>query len=202
MRVSKILLLQLIVILSLQVACAGGSKKPTRYYLIDPVSYDSSDIKAVRPLRIEIIDLNVPQYLERFHIAIRTSESQLTYSEFNQWGESLRKNLMRTLSRNLATLLSTIDIATPLNRTVSTPDYRVQIYIDQFEQDSDNTVKLVARWQLSTLKAEQPAGIYAAELQSQQQIVEQDYVQMVAAMRDLFAQLSEQIAISIVEQEN
>ncbi len=183
-------------------ACSGSTKQPTLYYLIDPVTFNSEAVKAVRPLRIEIIDLHVPQYLERFHIATRTSQSQLTYSEFNQWGESLRKNLLRTLSRNLATLLSTIDVGTPLNRSASTPDYRVQIFIDQFEQGNDNIVTLVARWQLSTLTSDEPLGNYATELQSQQLLEGQNYEQMIAEMRALFARLSEQIADSIVEQEN
>ena len=71
-------------------------------------------------------------------------------NNIHQWGENLRKNLLRTMSRTLSQLLSTLDIGTPLNRSASLPDYRVQIHIEQFELESNDKVKLVARWQLSS----------------------------------------------------
>ncbi len=180
----------------------GGATTPIRYYLIDPTEYSNASLMAVRPLSIEIIDLHIPQYLERFHIASRSSESRLEFSEYNQWGENLRKNLLRTLARNLSRLLSTIDIGTPLNRSSSLPDYRVQIHIEQFEQDVENKVKLVARWQLSGGLQSEPLGVFSAELQSQQTIEEENYDQMVSVMRQLYGELSERIAESILAQES
>ncbi len=179
----------------------GGSTTPIRYYLIDPTEYSNTSLKAVRQLSIEIIDLHIPQYLERFHIATRSSESRLEFSENDQWGENLRKNLLRTMARNLSRLLSTIDIGTPLNRSSSVPDYRMQIHIEQFEQDTDNKVKLVARWQLSGGRQSEPLGVYSAEFQSQQTIEEENYDQMVSVMRQLFGELSERIADTIIAQE-
>ena len=63
----------------------------------------------------------------------------------------MRKNLLRTMARNLSKLLTTIDIGTPLNRSASTPDYRIQIYIDQFEQDIDKKVKVLSGGEKSRL---------------------------------------------------
>ena len=191
----------LLLIVGLQ-GCFGGSKTvPVRYYLIDPVTYPATSIKAVRQMSIAIVDLHIPQYLQRFHIAKRVGESQLTFSDNHQWGESLRKNLLRTLARNLSFLLSTSDIATPLNRTASAPDYHVQVYIEQFELDSDAKVKLIARWQLSSLSSGQTSPIKSFMRESQTVIEAGNYEQMVSAMRELFADLSQQIADSLIEQE-
>jgi uncharacterized lipoprotein YmbA len=152
-------------------------------------------------LAIEIIDVHIPQYLERFHIATRIGENRLKFSETNQWGENLRKNLMRTLSRNLARLLSTQDIGTPLNRSSSLPDYRVQLYIEQFELGIDNKVRLAARWQISATDTMEPLAIYNEEMSGAE--VEQDnYEQMVTSMRQLFGELSMKIAESILAEEN
>ena len=182
--------------------CFGSNPTvPIRYYLIDPVDYPNSSVKAVRQLSIEIIDLQLPQYLERFHIATRSNESQLEFSETNQWGENLRKNLLRTMARNLSFLLTTIDISTPLSRSASMPDYRVQIYIDQFEQDVDKKIKLSARWQLSTTTQTEPLGVFNADLESQQTIEDGNYDQMVSVMRSLYGELSDRIAETIVAQE-
>ena len=182
--------------------CAGvGSSTPTRYYLIDPAEYPSTSIKSVRPLSIEIISLHIPQYLERFHIATRSSESQLKFSESHQWGENLRKNLLRTLARNLAKLMLTMDIGTPLNRSASSPDYRVRIHIEQFEQESNNKVKLVARWQFTGGSQSEPSVVFNAELQGQETIEKKNYEQMVSVMRQLYGELSQRIAATIIEQE-
>jgi uncharacterized lipoprotein YmbA len=191
-----------LMLLILLAACAGGgSKIATKYYLIDPVEYDALNFTLDKPLAIEIIDVHIPQYLERFHMATRTGENRLKFSESNQWGENLRKNLMRTLSRNLSRLLSTQDIGTPLNRSSSLPDYRVQIYIEQFELDIDNKVRLAARWQISATDTQEPLAIYNEEMPGV--AIEQDnYEQMVTSMRQLFGELSVKIAESILAEEN
>lgn len=199
---SKCKLIILLFVACLLSACmGGGATTPIRYYLVDPVEYPSTSVKAVRQLSIEILDLQIPQYLERFHIASRSSVSRLEFSEDNQWGENLRKNLLRSMARNLSRLLSTIDIGTPLNRSSSLPDYRVQIHIDQFEQDIDNKVKLFARWQLTSGSASKSLGVFSAELQSEQTIEDKNYDQMISAMRQLYGELSERIADTIVAQE-
>jgi uncharacterized lipoprotein YmbA len=179
----------------------GGAITPTRYYLVDPVEYPGESIKAVRPLSIEILDLHIPQYLERFQIATRSSESRLEFSDENQWGENLRKNLLRSMARNLSRLLSTIDVGTPLNRSSSTPDYRLQIHIEQFEQDIDNKVKLIARWQILSGGQIESLGVFGAELHSEQNIEEDNYDQMISVMRQLYGELSERIADTIIAQE-
>ena len=195
------LIVLLYVVCLLSGCIGGGAATPVRYYLVDPAEYPSASLKVVRQLNLEIINLHIPQYLERFHIATRSNESRLEFSESNQWGENLRKNLLRTMARNMSRLLSTIDIGTPLNRSSSLPDYRVQIHIDQFEQGIDNKVKLVARWQLSGGSKSESLGVFSAELKSQQTIEEKNYDQMVSAMRQLYGELSERVAETIIAQE-
>ena len=188
---------------SLLSGCSGviSSTTQIRYYLIDPVEYPTISFKTANPLRIEIISLHIPQYLERFHIATRSSESQIGFSESHQWGENLRKNLLRTMSRNLSALFSTLDIGTPLNRSTSLPDYRVQVHIEQFELESNKKVNLIARWQLSEGTQSKPLGVFSANLQGQEIIKERDYEQMVSVMRALYGELCQRIAKTIISQE-
>ena len=183
-------------------SCAGVSGSgPIRYYLIDPAESLNTIHKPSTPLSIEIISLHIPQYLDRFHIATRKSESRLEFSENHQWGENLRKNLLRTMSRNLSALLSTIDIGTPLNRSSSPPDYRVKIHIEQFEQESNKKVKLVARWQLLGGPESKALGIFNANLQGQNTIEKNNFEKMVSVMRQLFGKLSQRVAKTIIAQE-
>lgn len=196
-------------------ACAGGGGKATRYYLIDTVAFEpltATDVaqNGAKDISIEIIDLHIPQYLERFQIATRAGAGRLAFSDYHQWGENLRKNLLRTMARNLSKLLDTHDIGTPMNRSASIPDYRLQVYIEQFELDVDNNVKLIARWQLTKTGQQQPQSIaiFGFEsqenelqgnyLQEKQTIASGDYDHMVAVMRQLYGQLSEEIAATIL----
>ena len=198
-RYKSVALIFLAILLS---SCAGVSgSAPIRYYLIDPEESLNTIHKSSKPLSIEIISLHIPQYLDRFHIATRKSESRLEFSENHQWGENLRKNLLRTMSRNLSALLSTIDIGTPLNRSSSPPDYRVKIHIEQFEQESNKKVKLVARWQLLGGSEPKALGIFNANLQGQNTIEKNNFEQMVSVMRQLFGTLSQRVAKTIIAQE-
>ena len=192
-----------LVLLTILTSCfgTGGEKITTKYYLIDPVESVALNFTLDQPMAVEIIDIHIPQYLERFQIATRIGENRLNFSESNQWGENLRKNLMRTLSRNLSRLLSTHDIGTPLKRSSSTPDYRVQIYIEQFERDVDLKVKLSARWQISGNESSEPLGIYSQEMVSLP-TEKDDYDQMVTFMRQLYGELSSKIAESIIAEKN
>ncbi len=184
------------------VACSGGGNKiATKYYLIDPVEYDALNFTSDKPLAIEIIDVHIPQYLERFHMATRIGENRLKFSESNQWGENLRKNLMRTLSRNLSRLMSTQDIGTPLNRSSSSPDYRVQVYIEQFELGIDQRVSLAARWQISSTDSMEPLAIYKEEMLGSE-VEQNNYEHMVTSMRQLYGELSLKVAESILAEEN
>jgi uncharacterized lipoprotein YmbA len=85
---------------------------------------------------------------------------------------------------------------------MSLPDYRIQIYIEKFEQDIDSKVRLVARWQLSDAAEPKPLDIYSAELESNIVIEESDYDQIVSVMRELYGEFSNRIAATIIAEEN
>jgi uncharacterized lipoprotein YmbA len=188
----------LLLVSALLAGCSMGGGAKVRYYLVNPVDTAAIGDAAAKPVAIEIINLHVPEYLERSHIAVRTGANNLQFSEFNQWGENLRKNLMRTMARNLGGLLSTSAISTPLSRSSAAPDYRLEIHIDQFERDSDGLVKLSARWQLIQGATAEPLGVRSVDLRSEFSQSERDYDRMVGEMRDLFGRLSRLIADDVL----
>lgn len=180
--------------------CLGGGSNAVRYYVIDPAGDSAGMESPGKPLAIEITDLHIPQYLERFQIVTRDGDNQLHLSENNQWGENLRKNLMRTLAQNLSVRLHTIDVGTPLNRSASTPDYRLQVYITRFERGVDGVVRLDASWQVSAESA-QVLGTYSSNLDSGSAVAGKDYTAIVTSMQDLYARLCAKIADTLIEKE-
>ena len=191
---STILLIAVCLLLS---GClGGGSNSVVKYYLVDPVHVEMDKIDTEKQLAVELIDLHIPQYLQRFQLVTRKDDNRLRFSDNNQWAENLRKNLLRTLATNLATRLSTIDIGTPLNRSATLPDYRVQVHIGQFELDRYGKVQLSGRWQITGAEEEE-IGMYHTSLESDDGMEPGDYDQIVADMQRLFAELCDQIAASI-----
>jgi uncharacterized lipoprotein YmbA len=129
--------------------CSSVVEQPIRYYVINPVEQQAIALdNPSSSLNIRVLDLSIPQYLEHFQIAQRSGEQELTFSDDHQWGENLRKNLIRTLARNLSRQLGSPNVFTPHVRSSSQPDYAITISIDQFEQASDGEVKLSVRYQI------------------------------------------------------
>ena len=171
----------------------GGAPIGISYYVIDPVSMPA--VAKFDTKSVQILDLKLPQYLERFQIARREGSNRLTFSANQQWGENLRKNLYRTMTRNLAELLGTADVGTAINRSFATPDYVLRVSIEAFEQGADGRAQLAARYQISS-----GAGKLLVTEQFSS-VVDRDsgdrYGDMVADLQALYAELSREIAISL-----
>ena len=198
LKSKQVKLLYVVVVLVLATGCSSGGT-PIRYYLVDPQDYGV--VSETSNLSIELVDLQVPQYLERFQIASRFGENQLVFSDMHQWGENLRKNLIRTMGVNLGRLLNTVDVGTPENRTASKPDYRVSVHIARFERDADGRVRLLARFQVISVASDRPIQSQGVELVSDRSFNSADYSGTVSSMSELFSVLGRRIATTITSLE-
>lgn len=190
------LLLVITLATGLSACSGGGAANKVNYYLIDPVPGADIPLEGEWKLAIEILDLHIPQYLQRFQLVTRDGDNRLRLSQSSQWAENLRKNLLRTLAANLATRLSTIDIGTPLNRSASMPDYRLHVHVTRFERDADGRVRLTGRWQIADAN-EKDLGMFYAELSAERGVSAGGYDQAVADMQTLFGEFCDRIAQSI-----
>ncbi len=177
--------------------CISSGGAPIRYYLIDPGAM--TRVEVGRAPAVEIVDLRLPQYLDRFNIATRSGDGELRFSADHQWAESLRKNLTRVLAENLGNALGTANITAPPRHAGSEVDVRLAVFIEQFEQDTDGSVVLRARWQVSEPKRGETLLITARRFTSPV-LAMRDYPAVVAAMREQFAALSQVIAQDIAGQ--
>lgn len=178
-------------------AGCSSSADTVRYYLIEPASVAGATNGG--DMSIEIVDLEIPQYLERLQIASRRPDSQLVFAATHQWGESLRKNLIRALARNLTNLLGTTAIGTPVNRLSSLPVYRLTVYLERFERGADGYVHLLARWQLIHRETSDTIINSSNEYMSEHRIDSRDYAGTVFAMSELLGEFSQTVAHRIEE---
>ena len=181
-------------LLMLLVSC-GGSGAVVRYYVIDPVTV--AQVGELDGRSIQILDIKLPQYLERFQIASRQSANQLTFAANHQWGEALRKNLYRTMTRNLSESLGTPDVGSSISRTLSTPDYLIRVSMESFEQNSNGVAVISARYQVTGAKGVVLATkTFAASAERNSR---GSFDDMVVDLQNLFGELCMHISQTVVE---
>ncbi|MBL6691143.1 MAG: membrane integrity-associated transporter subunit PqiC [Pseudomonadales bacterium] len=181
--------LLLVCLLALLNACS--SDPGTSYYLLEPVIEAPLELES--DVSLEILDLEIPQYMERFQIASRRADNQVVFSSSNQWGENLRKNISRVLARNLIHELESPAVGTQGSRLSKPADFKAKVYIERFERGADGYVHLVARWQLLAGNSQTIfSGSYSSS--GQNRIDARDYAGTVAAMSALLGEFSREIA--------
>ena len=188
----------LTILISIVLLSSCSAKRTTiSYYVIDPIpmlAIANLDNKSV-----QILDLKLPQYLERLKIARREGTNRLTFSDNQKWGENLRKNLYRTMTRNLALLLDTPDVGTAINRSFANPDYILRVSIEAFEQTADGRTQLAARYQISDGASDR---LTTRQFTSSINRDSRDrYSEMVADLQALYAELCLDIATNLQQLE-
>lgn len=173
--------------------CMGTTKKEVlRYYLIEPDNAVASSNKT--DISIEIRELSIPQYLDRFQIVTRTDTNRLRLAEFHQWGENLRENLIHTTVRYLARELGPEHISSPLEHAQVDVDYQLDIYIEQFELTADGLITLEARWKIIETENRSLVDSHHFIYKSQQKLAADNYDDIVQDMQLLFNQLCRELA--------
>ena len=188
----------LTIFISIVLLSSCSAKRTTiSYYVIDPIpmlAIANLDNKSV-----QILDLKLPQYLERLQIARREGTNKLTFSDNQKWGENLRKNLYRTMTRNLALLLDTPDVGTAINRSFANPDYILRVSIEAFEQTADGRTQLAARYQISDGASDRlTTRQFTSSINRDSR---ERYSEMVADLQALYAELCLDIATNLQQLE-
>jgi len=179
-------------------ACSSSGNAPIRYYVLEPIDQEAIIDSEIS---IHIVDLHIPQYLERFQMVTRSGSNELVFSASHQWGENLRKNLLRVLSVNLSALLGTPEVSTPLTRSKRKADIKVKVFIERFDQADNGQIILNARYQLieSNMVASLPQTYaFSGELVNPSA---RNYASMAENMGTLFNELSTDIAHHLKAQE-
>lgn len=194
MIISNILRALLVVCLLFGPVAYGCASKglDTRFYILDPLPQEIPIVKADKadPISIDVVSLSLPQYLERPQIVTRGEGNRLELAELHQWGENLRKNMVRVIAKNLSNILQTPDVSIGLRNPISSPDFRIELVIMKFERDPDGKVRLTAKWSLSGGRDNTPIIIKFSELESLTVPAESDMGRTVAAMNSIVGDLS------------
>lgn len=185
------------------VACSAlpSAQEPdTNFYVLGSVPANAARLAgapADPALVIDLAAVRLPQYLQRSQVVTRVDENRLSLSEFEQWGGSLEKNMMRALAANLGVLLGTPDVHMEARRLPGGVDARVEVEVMQFERGPDGRALLAAQWRVLD-NDEKPLTSKITNLRSAPVGALDTMQTTISAMTELLAELSVQIATAIV----
>ena len=137
----------------------------------------------------------IPEYLETTRIVTRSSPNKLTLNEYHRWAGSLKDELLRTLSENLAILTGSRQVITyPWKGSVS-PEIRIEIMLKQFEAIPGEKAVLKATWMVSG--NDQKSSITIHQTVIEESISTSEIETIVAAESRLVARLCKAVAAGL-----
>ncbi len=176
----------------------GGcaTTQPPAYYLLEPAARTGdSDGTGKACMTIGMRPVEVPSYLDRRQIMVRTGRNELAISEFNQWAEPLDENIARVVAQNLESL-TCADVVKTLPAGRSRPlDYRLQVRVNRLEGSLGGRAVLDAEWSL--VEAGDGRTVQSRRSRFVEPVAGDDYTSLVSAHSELIAGLSREIAQAV-----
>lgn len=173
----------------------------TRFYVLGtlPAGTESvSGADTANPLTVDLASVTIPQYLQRPQIVTRVSANQLALSEFDNWGGSLEKNMLRSLASNLSTLLATPKVHIAARRVPTDTHARLEVEVMAYERGPDNRVRLEAQWRLVGGDRERAPLVSRVTLLTSEPLSDSGMAATVSAMTTLLGEFSAVVADAIV----
>lgn len=168
---------------------------PSRFYILSPVAADAAASPPGRTAAVGIGPVELPKYLDRPQIAVRSGAHELLYSETHRWAEALQDNVTDVLAENLALLVPTDKVTVfPWGRS-TTIDYQVVAEISRFDADANGKVVLSANWILYREGSREVVAQHKSTFT--EPASDTGYTEIVAAQSRALAALSREIASAI-----
>jgi uncharacterized lipoprotein YmbA len=192
------------VVLSRCVDLGKVTTKPTRFYVLEPISSSAEEKQlgtAEHTLVVGVGPVILPSYLNRPQIVTRSGHNELQLAEFHRWAEPLERNFTRVLAENLSIILPTDRVASFPWKGFRAVDYQTKVEVTRFEGRLDSDVELVARWfvlegdkrkvvvtKTSSFSEPTGGGDYAALVSSQSRLLEALSQEIAATIKEMLAQ--------------
>jgi uncharacterized lipoprotein YmbA len=118
---------------------------PSRFYTLSARTPGAGTAVASAP-SVVVGPVSFPAYLDRNEVAVRVSESELTYALAARWAEPLVQSFTRVLVEDLGNALGSDRVAAVTTAPTATPDFWIEVVVVRFEAAVDGSAQLTARW--------------------------------------------------------
>ena len=139
----------------------------------------------------------IPSEMDRPQIIIRDHASRVKISEFHRWAAPLQEDIASVLSTNLAALLGT-DRITPRQYSDLFPvTHYIVLNINRFDGQLQGEVFFDVTWSIQRNQHLEPLTIKRSIIR--EPVLQGEYDGLIAAQSNALAELSRQIAASVME---
>ena len=188
----------LLLLIPLVTGCAETLPPPNLHVLSslprDAASGPGSAAASRGPV-VGVEQANIPEYLDRPEIVVRTSANTLELTQGDRWGQRLQGDITRVVAENLRGLLPSDNVfVLPLRRREPVA-MTVAVDITSFERDASGNAVLNAYW--SVLDGQTEAERAGARARYSEPVEGEGVEATVAAMNRTLAALSRDIAAGI-----
>jgi len=189
----------LMILLLLFSGCAAS--EPARFFILGPVAepmtHGSQAISENQAPIIVIGPIEMPEYLNRPHIVTRISNSEIHFSEFNRWAQSLENSFSSVLAENISKIMSIDSVFTYPWISSGEIDYRTEANIVQFDCTPGKNITLKVNWSLLGKDGKTPLLVKKSSFI--EPVEGQGCEKMVTAMNLALARFSREIAEAIMD---
>jgi hypothetical protein len=175
------------------------AQSTARHFLLTPVAATNPPTSSIESLAVGVGPVKIPAYLFDTSLAVRKGTNEISYLPSVLWAERLDVGFQRVLAANLAALLPTDQVRLSAWRS---EDVSVEVYvhIQQFDVDTEGRCVLVAWWRILAPGGEKTLKTGESRLTRQGSLPERDPAGAIAALSELAAEFSGQVAQAIKEQ--
>ncbi len=197
----KIIQITLVISLIVFGGCATV-QKPSRFYVLSPLNNQEGTTSENSPRRDIVLGIGpveLPQYLDRPNIVLRTSQNELKVSEFELWAEPLEDNFSRILAENLSNLnLTDHIIFFPWKRKINI-DFQIAVDVTQFDCQLKGDYILNVRWTIFGRNGKKLLTMNKSSFSKKAFL--DDYVSLVKLLNENLSDLSREISLAIRSRE-
>jgi uncharacterized lipoprotein YmbA len=153
----RTLIIALVAVVTSGCAALSPRPEPTRFLLLAAASTGTAVSANSSPgsLTIGLGPVQLPPYLDRQELVIRTSPNGFNLSDTDRWAEPLADNFRHVLATDLRIQLGTGNIVQYPWFPGTKLDYVVRVQVERFDANIDNTAELIARWEVRIPKNDQ-----------------------------------------------
>src|SRR5277367_5811438 len=131
-------------------AILAPQKDISKFYLLTPTADTAASATGTASntggaFTLGLGPIKLPPYLDRPEVVTRAAPNRLELSKEDRWGESIQNGFTSAMERNLAAETGAAVIDFPWYNTVHI-DIQVQIDVYRFENDTQGTATLSAKW--------------------------------------------------------
>jgi uncharacterized lipoprotein YmbA len=183
---------------ALLVSGCATTSQPVDFYTLSPAVVSAAPESPAANCRDVVIGIGPviwPGYLDRPQIVTRLSPNRISFDEFHRWAGSIEENFERVLIEDLSKRLQTDYVIKSPGKLPYKPRYQVQIYIDQFDGRSGDTVTFKAAWSVVDPNSGKEPALHQSLIR--EATTGEGYENMVVAASAAVTELSRQIATEL-----